>query len=507
MMRFIFRLLQFLEDLLFVPPDRPLARVATFVALMLLFGVGVGHWIVFFNFGEITFRSGDWPKEFLYYSVLQQALHTGTIPFHVDQVLQNTQRFLALPETVRSPQIVLLRFMSIGDFVVANTLVMYAAGFWGCLMIRRRYTLSLVSFSLLYLLFHFNGYITSHLATGHSMWNGYFLMPFYCYYVLRLCDTISRESPTDHRLPLKLALTLFAMNLQGAFHMYVWNVLFLGLVAVFNPKSVRSLAIAVFFSVMLSSFILLPAAITYWNADHVFLTGYPTIGVLIEAFVYVRRFDIDISPATALVGDVGWWEYDMFIGVLAFAAVIYLGVWLRWRTPNTLTGALEGTEYRPLDWPMVAMSVLSMGAFYAVIAFLPLPLLNTERVPSRFLITPFLCLLTIACIRLDRVLAAWGYASARSPLSSVKWWMAAALIQTGFELASHSKAWSVDKWAIEFFDGDVDFDIRIVHLIDPMYQWTVQGSLVLSVLTLVVGIYWYVRPNVDRRGQMPNATD
>ena len=499
MMRFILRLLQFLEDLLFVPPDRPPARVATFVALMILFAVGVGHWIVFFNFGELSFRSGDWPKEYLYYSVLQQALLTGTIPYHVDQVLQNTQRFMALPETVRSPQIILLRFMSIGDFVVANTLVMYAAGFWGCLVIRRRYALSLVSFSLLYLLFNFNGYITSHLATGHSMWNGYFLMPFYCYYVLRLCDALSGTSPGDHRLPLKLALTLFAMNLQGAFHMYVWNVLFLGLVAVFNTRLVRPLAIAVISSAMLSSFILLPAVITFWNADHVFLTGYPTIGVLIEAFVYVRRVDIEVSPATALIGDVGWWEYDMFIGVLACAVVIYLGLWLRWRPPATLTGALEGTEYRSLDWPMAVMGVLSMGAFYAVLALLPLPLLNSERVPSRFLITPFLCLLMMSCVRLDRVLAAWGFARVQSTVRPVKWLIAAALMQTGFELASHSKAWSVDKWPIQFPDGDVDFDISIINHIDPIYQWTVQGSLVMSVLTLVVWIYCYVRPGVTPR--------
>ena len=485
-------LLQFLEDLLFARPDRPVARIATSVALTLLFCLGIVHWIVFFNFGEMSFQYADWPKEYLYYSVLQQALNTGTIPYHVDQAIQNTHRFLALPEIVRSPQILLLRVMTVSDFVVANTLVVYAAGFWGCLMIRRRYALSLMSFSLLYLVFQFNGYITSHLATGHSMWNGYFLMPFYCYYVLRLCEPASPESADDRRLPLMLALTLFAMNLQGAFHMYVWNVLFLGFVAVFNTSAVRPLATAGVFSALLSSFIFLPAGITFWNADHLFLTGYPTVGVLIEAFVYVRKFDLEVSPATALIGDVGWWEYDMFIGLIAFAAVIYLGVWLRVRMPATLTGALEGTEYRQLDWPMAVLAILSMGAFYAAIAFLPLPLLNSERVPSRFIVTPFLFLLIISCIRLDRVLAAWGYARAR--LSPVKWLITAALIQTGFELASHSKTWSVDKWPAG--DGEVDLDIGIVQQADPIYEWILQGSVIMTLLTLAVWIYCYVRPNV-----------
>jgi len=500
LMHRIARVRQFLEDVLFAPAPGLRARAAGMAVLLVLFGVGVVHWIVFFNFGNLTFRSADWPKEYLYFSVLQQAVSTGTVPYHVDQALQSTQRFLALPETAKSPQILLLPFMDIGDFVVVNTLIAYAIGFWGCLLIRRRYTLSLVSFAVLFLLFHFNGYITAHLATGHSMWNGYFLMPFYCYYVLRLCETTTESAASDARVPLALALTLFVMNLQGAFHMYVWNVLFLGLLAAFNTRLARPIAVAVAYSALLSAFIILPAAITYWNfaAAEPFFTGYPSVGVLIEAFVYIRRFDIDTAPATGLVADVGWWEYDMFIGVLPFVALLYLGVWLRWSTPATLAGALRGTEYRPLDWPMAVMSVLSMSAFYAVVTFLPIPLLNSERVPSRFLITPFLFLLIVSCIRFDRVLAAWGGAWVRAPLSPVKWLIVVGLAQIGFELASHSKAWSVDKWPIEFFEGEVDFNISIVQQTDPLYELTVQGSLAVALATLAVLIYRYSRSTVVR---------
>jgi hypothetical protein len=491
MMRSVSELRDFVQDLLVTRPVRPLAGIATHLVLFLLFCLGIVHWIVFFDFGRLNFQTADWWKEYLYYSVIQQALTAGTIPYHVDQTIQYTDRFLALPELVRSPHVVLLRFMTINTFVVVNTLIMYAVGFAGCLLLRRHYGLSLMSFLVLYFVFQFNGYITSHLATGHSMWNGYFLMPFYCYYVLRLCEPRD-GTPAHQRIALKLGLTLFVMNLQGAFHMYIWNALFLGLLALFNARLARPVMVALLFSGVLSSFIFLPAAITFWNADHLFLTGYPTVGVLVEAFVYVRKFDLKVSPATALIGDVGWWEYDMFIGVLAFAAVIYLGIWLRWRAPQAWAPALKGTEYRQLDWPMIVLSVMSMGAFYALIAFLPLPLLNSERVPSRFLITPFLFLLFISCIRLDRVLAV--IRQARGPLPLVTGLMTVGILQTAFELASHSKAWSVDKWPAG--DNEMNLEIRIIEHLDAIYYWTVQGSAVISVLALAGWVYCYFRPTV-----------
>jgi hypothetical protein len=121
-----------LTDLFFSRPDSSGHKAArTYALIAAMFLAGGVHWILFFDYGRIPFEGGDWPKEHLYYQVLQEAVQTGTVPYHVDQQIQTTHRFLALPEKVLSPQILLLRFLDVGQFVMANTLVMYAVGFWG----------------------------------------------------------------------------------------------------------------------------------------------------------------------------------------------------------------------------------------------------------------------------------------------------------------------------------------------------------------------------------------
>jgi hypothetical protein len=71
--------------------------------LVLLFAAGFLHWIWFLNHGEMSFKAYDWGKEFLYYSVLKQAIATGMIPYHISLAFQNSNRFLAIPETNLSP--------------------------------------------------------------------------------------------------------------------------------------------------------------------------------------------------------------------------------------------------------------------------------------------------------------------------------------------------------------------------------------------------------------------
>ena len=152
------------------------------VFLILIFAAGALHWVFFLNYGNMSFKVHDWAKEFIYYSVLKQAMESGRLPFHIPMAFHETQRFLALPEINMSPQVFLLPLMDVGTFVLVNTLFMYTIGFAGCLAIRSRYGLSPVAFSVLFMLFNFNGHITAHMGVGHSMWTAYFLLPFFFLY-------------------------------------------------------------------------------------------------------------------------------------------------------------------------------------------------------------------------------------------------------------------------------------------------------------------------------------
>lgn len=475
---------------------QPAVRILTALILLGLLLLGILHWLMVFNFGHMAFRVEDWSKEFFYYSILQQSLQSGHLPLHVTPALQETSRFLAIPETVLSPQIVLLRWLDIGPFVVANTILMFTVGFCGCLLLRSRFQLSLGAFLMLYLLFNFNGHIVAHLTVGHSMWNGYFLLPFFALWVSDLVDPHRPIPAGVDRTALKLALVLLGIVLQGSFHMFVWCLLFLGLVAVFDVEGRcrRSVAVAMGFGALLSAFRLVPAALTYWGKEQAFIGGYPTLADLVSAFVTIKT---PLSgQVRGLTGNAGWWEYDFFLGVIGAGAMCYWGIFRRFVPPADRVSA----RFAALDWPLAIMGLLCLSSFYAVIAQLPLPLVSSERVTSRMLIVPFVFILVIACTRLEadvpRIVRRAAY----------KWSFLAAVVQCGVELATHSKLWRIEEWAPLYLGGALEFRHQIASVPDPIYVQGLAGSAIVSGAALVtLALLWLRAPKMTR-GASPGRT-
>src|SRR5262245_20762907 len=139
--------------------------------LGVLFLAGAVHWLLFFGLPpRLPAGVGDWAKERRYYTVLGEAVREVRVPYFVSRPIQETRKFLAIPEVVWSPQVLLLGVLDVETYVAAQTVLLYTAGFIGCLWLRRRYSLSALPFTLLFLLFNFNGHVTAHLAVGHSMW-------------------------------------------------------------------------------------------------------------------------------------------------------------------------------------------------------------------------------------------------------------------------------------------------------------------------------------------------
>src|SRR5579864_240116 len=114
-------------------------RLRSVLPLAILYILGLVHWEFFFDHGQILFESHDWPKEYKYYSILRDAIRTGTLPYHVSEseALHGTDRFLAIPETNLSPQILLLPLMDTGRFYIWNVWILYSTGFVGCLLLRK----------------------------------------------------------------------------------------------------------------------------------------------------------------------------------------------------------------------------------------------------------------------------------------------------------------------------------------------------------------------------------
>jgi len=370
----------------------------------------------------------DWPKEFRYYAVLRQAVVEARLPLFVSRPILAGRKLLALPELNTTPMVLLLAVLSTPAYVIADTLLAYTAGFAGLLWLRRRYGLGPLPWAFLFLLYFFNGHLVAHMAVGHSMWAAHFLLPFFVLGVLELVEGGRAGTP------VLLALVLFAILLRGGIHLFAWCVVFLALLAFFNPRRIRAVALALLGAGVLGAVKLAPAAFLARHWQAAFLSGFASPRDLWAALVWIRSA---AEPQHGGVfGRVSWWEYDTYVGPCGLALLLAYGIALAWRQP-----ALAGRAERGLYGPMAVMAALSLGDTYLVISMTPIPLLNAERVGARLLLLPLLVLGTIAALRMQglRPPPQWG----RKRAVLLHALVAAAVAATAAGMGAHAWAWRV----------------------------------------------------------------
>ncbi|MDD4938797.1 MAG: hypothetical protein PHE18_04720 [Candidatus Omnitrophica bacterium] len=394
--------------------------------LALLFFAGIIHWCLFFNFGRMNFRAYDWPKEHAYYSVLRESLLNKSVPFHISSVFQDTNRFLALPETNLLPHILLLPIMPVPAFIFAHILIMYSVGFLGCLFLKKHFGLGLIPFTFLYLLFNFNGYISSHIAVGHTMWSGYFLLPFFCLHTFKLTE----KKEGGRRLVYKISFVLFLVGLAGAFHIYIWCAVFLLILGLSNPRCLRKSAGAVFLSAGCLLFRILPAALTFWNKGYpyLFISGYPKPADIINALMTAQNHEYFPFPSR-----MGWWEFDIYIGVIGAAVLFFYFFFARAARKE----GIGGLTFREFDAALLLFLIFSLDIVFRPIASLHIPLLNFQRYSSRFIILPLLIALIVSAARMQKM----DFSRPASKITACGWYFLAALLAAS--LFRHSFIWRI----------------------------------------------------------------
>jgi len=257
-------------------PVRAVRIIEKFV-LVLLYLVGVFYWVRLLDYGAIDPNTHDWTWEFPFHSVIKEALTTFRIPFYISMEYHANDHFLAFANIAYSPQIILLRFLSIGNYLLINVLLLFSLGFHGCLLLRRKYGLSLVAFAFVLALMLFNGYVTSHLAVGHTQWFSCFFLPYFIYLTLDIeAGNFSRKRM------LLIALVLFVMILNGAVHIALMASLYLLLIVLFNPSVtcfVRLVQTAAC-TALLGACKLVPAIVFFGDKSRDFLVGFTSINEL-----------------------------------------------------------------------------------------------------------------------------------------------------------------------------------------------------------------------------------
>ena len=138
------------------------------------------------------------------------------------------------------------------------------------LLLRRRFELSLLAFTILFTLFNFNGHILAHASVGHATWGGYFLFAGFAVLIFDLL-----EGQANWRWVAKVVFLSALILLQGSYHQFIYVLFFLGLLALSVPHLFWWLAATMGFAILVSMVRILPAALLIGEFSNYFIAGYP----------------------------------------------------------------------------------------------------------------------------------------------------------------------------------------------------------------------------------------
>ena len=446
-------------------------------SVVILFGIGVIHWAIFFDLGQLKFNFHDWGLTAHYLRGLEQAVKTAQLPLHVFPEIptHRTVRFLANPELRVSPQVLLIPLVGLGRFVLLDALILYGLGFIGLYMLAKRYELSVLSFALLVALFNFNGHITAHVGVGHFVWLAYFLLSFVVFLVLEAADR-----GANRKWPVLISLVLFAIVLQGGFHFVIYSTLLLLLIALSWPPLRRSALVAVLLTAALSAVRFIPAAFEFGSAVRRYVGGFKSVdGILIGLSVFKTPFEADIT----YYGPTEWWEVDYFVGVVGLLALAAFGFayWIRHAAGD------KGRIVRVLAPGLIVMTFLSLDFIFRAIANLPIPLIRAENVSSRFFILPFLFLVVFCVIALQRWMDAHQHGR------GIKILLIAGLLAIALDLWQHSRVWRPSAAQLGFDLIYPNFNVGIQNRPDPEYINALLAGAAITLIALGYCIWRLVR--------------
>jgi hypothetical protein len=457
-----------LIDLFSGPPQKKNAWLQR-AWLLGLFIIGFYLWGQFLSFGNGLLNIHDWADIFgPRLAVLQAALINKVLPLHSSLPVMDGKslRYLAIPDQILSPQIFLLPWLGIKQFIMLQVWIMYTLGFIGLLLLRKRFLLSLLSFTILFALFTLNGNILTHISVGHASWGGYFLFPFF---VLLVFDLL--EAKGNSQWVAKVSFLSFFILLQGSFHQFIWILFFLGLLAIAIPRHFRLLAVTILSIVLVSFIRLLPAVTLFGDFNNSYIAGYPLVQSIWQ---YMTQLQVpyDITTTLNLTNSIGVWEYTFFIGLFGALFILYFGV-LR-----PLISREDQTTYRILLIPCLGLTLLSLDMVYRkLLNLIPLPIFTVERVSSRIFILAYVFILIIAVIQFQR----WLERNRLSLLSISG--MLALVVMGANDLKRNETLWSV-KSIRNYFPNDA-FSPELYY---PANQYGDRGYINLLLIGLIVSL-------------------
>jgi hypothetical protein len=266
--------------------------------------------------------------------------------------------------------------------------------------------------------------------------------------------------------------------------------MFLALLALFNLRLIRPVALAGIFAVLLALPRLLPPSLILADITQDYLGGFSTLADLFSALIVLHDPNRALLPAT-IINPLNWWEQDHFIGLLGFAVLVIFGILL----PVYRDRARHSLQLQVLLVCLV-FTAFSIGQVFAnILQVLPIPPFTGERVTSRMFGLVLVFLIVLAVIFLQRELE-------RRRLAA---WVQVLLLGLS-ALLFHDLYQHMQAWRVRYLDGLVYLFPKVPfeaaqHTIsnhpDPIYTGMLLGGLLVSLLALVFLLWMVFR---ERRG-------
>lgn len=454
------------------------SKIFSFLFLIGLYFAGVFMWGKLTSWGSVPLNFHDWAEITVpRLQFIKDTLHAGVLPLHMlDTIALHdvTDRFFSLPDVITTPQMALLFFVNVPQFVLIDILFHYTLGAITLFFFRQKYKLSLFSFTILFILFNFNGYILSHYTVGHFTWASYFLFPAFFMLLFNFLD-----GEQGWRWVTKMSLLLFYMILTGGEHHYVWLLILLGVLMIVCWKRAKWIFASALFSGLLSAIRLIPPALVLdiYQKKQVFnfVVGYPSIGHIIEALgltrapldipsANIKYFDLDVFQAN-------YWEFNLYIGAIGTILVLWgLFQWVKSQNPL----------YKELTIPSFILILLSLNSVYWLPKLSQIPLFGGERIASRMMGVPLVLFLLIVTILLEEQLKKYKLTRLQKSIGL------SLLAFTWIDIWNNLKTWRLSSMSTFFGTHVVDLTAPTIgNHPDPVYTNTLAIALLISIVTLI----------------------
>lgn len=440
-----------------------------------LFLIGIVYWGLFYFRGDAAIAHGDWIKEQIYLDTLRVAVEQFQMPWAWDKPFYHSANlFMANPEVVFTPDILLLRWLTNNHFFYLHHCIFYAFGFFFVNKIAAQAAWRWPVYVFVFLVFNFNGYLTSHISEGHFQWTGYYLIPAFLYFLYQA----SREVKL-HEANVFAGFILGILFANGSFHIAIWLSLFTGFLFVFERHSWCKLLLVLAVGYGLGAFRVIPALAYFSSAPSTGVqSGYTDLSLLLNALTQLRAHGFG---ATTLQG---WWEYSLFVGFTGFFLLVF----------GVATYLLNKLKDKQLNhqWVFAAvlMFLLSLGNTWGILATLHLPFGAVERLSSRFIVIPFLLSVLVSGCAINSLLTEWCQSERYQRKASLVFWVL--VIFVGVDLFYQLLNWSLI--ATELASGGPKA-IPTMVLQDafvPGYKLTVMTAWLLSGTVGLIS-YFYLR--------------